>query len=216
MKILSPFQKRIITTVILISIAISGYLLSKVVEQQMRKTEFSELLLKTQMLALLISPDEINQLKANEEDLMNPIYLELKKKLIEVKNINADAKYIYLLGLNESTEQFYFVGSELDTSNAYIAPGTLNEEAVRKDIRDHLAGSVHVYGPYETSEGEWISAYAPILNDDGSVSAVVRMDVESEKVVLLITIVRRAILLITALVVALLLLMYLSDQTRKD
>lgn len=214
MKRFTPFQKRIITTVLLVVIAVSGYFLSKVVEQQMKRSEFSDLLLKTQMIALLINPEEIQELNADDTDIDNPTYLSLKRKLVEVKKIDSDARYIYILGLNDERQQFFFVGSELMTSSKYMHPGTINQHATRNDIKNHIVGATYVYGPYENNTGEWISAYAPIHSEQGEVLAVVRVDVEAEKITLLINIIRRGILLITALMLFSLLLIYINASRK--
>jgi len=215
MKKFTPFQKRIFTSVLVIALAFSGYVLSKAVEQQMRRNELSELLLKTQMIALLISPDDVEKLNGSEADNDNPMYHSLKKRFVEVKKINKDAEYIYLLGLNDQLQQFYFVGSELMTSGEYISPGTINQNATRNDIRDHVAGATHVSATYETPSGEWISAYAPVISEEGDVVAVVRVDVEAQKINLLINIISNGILLITSLIIFSLLLLYLHDIKRR-
>lgn len=214
MKKLTPFQKRILTAVLIISLSISGYLLSKFVESQMRRSEFSNLLLKTQMIALLINAEDVQSLSADESDIDKPVYVSLKKKLIEVKKIDNDIQYLYLLGLDENNQQFFYAGSELMNSEYYTAPGTLNDQAGAKDIRDYMAGATHVSVRTDSDDNQSVSAYAPIRSDDGEVVAVVRMDVDAQKMMLLINIIRRGILLITALVVFSLMLIYINGSRK--
>lgn len=214
MKRFTPFQKRTITTVFIIVTAVSGYFLSRVIGNQMRRSAYSDLLLNTQMTALLITPQEVQQLSADERDLENPTYLNIKRKFFEVKRINDDARSIYLLGLNDQKEQFVFVDSEPEGSYAYTLPGTINHEARNNDIRDHFAGATYVHGPYTRGSQEWISAYAPITNDQEEVLAMVRVDVEAQKITLLTNIISRGILLITALMVFSLMLIYINDSRK--
>ena len=216
MKKFTGFQKRILVAVIIICVAVLGYFSAHFVRQQVRNHEFSELLLKTQMVALLVDQQDIEQLTGTPEDEISSVYSSLKKKLIRAKKTITEADKISLLGLNENYEQFYYLTSDLVAQGDYIQPGDINEEATRKDIADHINGATRLRGPYTSGTGEWVTTYAPVENESEEVIGLIRIDMQAQEVMLLGNILFRGMLLIASLTIFALLMVYISGARKLE
>ena len=184
---------------LLILIAGTGLWLSRFVGEKMRLDEENNLLLRAQMIAVMLDRDDVRALDGDERDLDKPAYDRLKLLLEEVRALNVDSRFIYIMGLNDKDQQFFNVDSEPADSEDYSAPGDLYLEATPLDIANHKAGIAYTDGPYTDSWGEWVSAYAPIFSSNQNVLGLVGIDVAAERIVLRIKIVKQAILLIFGL-----------------
>jgi hypothetical protein len=120
------------------------------------------------------------------------------------------------MGLNGDT-QFFYVDSEDPSSPDYSHPGQVYPDADELDILNHKKGIAYTKGPYTDSWGSWFSATAPILSKDGTVLAMVGMDIKSEDVLLRIAIVKKATMIIGGLVfLSLLLLILFAENSLKQ
>lgn len=141
----------------------------------------SSLLERTNTIASLISADTINELHADESDLQNPTYQELKTSLIEIQQAYEDTRFVYLLAQHADGQAFFYVDS-VDPSfkEDYSPPGQLYPEG-DGDVQhtyDQKTGEVL---PITTDRwGSWLSAFSPILNKSGDVVAIVGMDVSAD------------------------------------
>lgn len=207
---------QILGILFLTAILILGSFLTVTVGRSMKQDEESNLLLRAEMIAVMLNVDDVSDLSGNELDLEKESYGTIKSLLTEIRMLNMDTRFIYLMGLNDQQQQFFHVDSEPIVSEDYSGPGDLYLEATERDIRNHLGGIPYTDGPYIDSWGEWISAYAPIFDDEKNVVAFVGMDVTAEKILLRIRIVQQAIMLIFSLVfvVSLLFLMYARKIAR--
>ena len=141
----------------------------------------SSLLERATTISHLISPSTIDQLKADETDLENQTYLDLKNSLMDVQAANPDVRFVYLLAQNDDKAAFFYVDSVDPTSEEdYSPPGQLYPE-----------GDTDVQNTYDSKNGEvlpitsdrwgsWLSAFSPILDEDGNVVAILGMDVSAD------------------------------------
>lgn len=165
----------------------------------MRLDEENNLLLRAQMIAVMLDRDDVRSLDGNERDLDKPAYDRLKLLLQQVRALNTDSRFVYIMGLNDMDQQFFNVDSEPAGSEDYSAPGDLYLEATPIDISNHKAGIAYTDGPYTDSWGEWVSAYAPIIDNNQDILGLIGIDVAAERILLRINIVKQAILLIFGL-----------------
>ena len=180
-------------------IAGTGLWLSQFVSEKMRLDEENNLLLRAQMIAVMLDRDDVRSLDGNERDLDKPAYDRLKLLLQQVRALNTDSRFVYIMGLNDMDQQFFNVDSEPAGSEDYSAPGDLYLEATPIDISNHKAGIAYTDGPYTDSWGEWVSAYAPIIDNNQDILGLIGIDVAAERILLRINIVKQAILLIFGL-----------------
>ncbi len=151
-----------ITAVLLLGIGSAWYIGDIVAEKQKES-----LINRVSVIAKTIHRSPILQLKGDERDLESTDYAYLKKKMVDIKAVSPDARFVYLMGYRDDIQKlFFYVDSELPGSNGYSGPGEVYIESQDYEIRNFLEGKAFADGPYTDSYGEWVSAYAPVLSPD--------------------------------------------------
>jgi sensor histidine kinase regulating citrate/malate metabolism len=136
------------------------------------------LLVQAKQAALLVSSQDIASLSGKKEDLSNPVYQRLKTQFTLFREANPQIRFAYVMGYDHGIRaQFFYVDSEPTNSSDYSPPGQLFGDTREEDIQRYLAGEPYTDGPYRDSWGEWISGYAPIKNEQGTVVGIVGVDV---------------------------------------
>ena len=154
----------------------TSYFLSKKVDVEAR-SYISE---QASIIALGISPELVDELEGSEADLQNPSYDELKTYLARVRTVDEDIRFVYLLGMNEEQEVFFYGDSESPESIDYSPPGQVYFEATPL-LRSAFTSSDNLTeGPERDRWGLWISGYAPVLDVEGTTRAVVGVDVPAD------------------------------------
>ncbi len=133
------------------------------------------LLKRTRTVAYSLPTDQITQLRGNSSDTSSVAYTTLKKKLSDIRKANGDVRFVYLTGKSNG-QVFFYVDSEPSDSKDYSPPGELYTEASAAFRNSFENGAPIIEGPYKDRWGNWLSALAPILDDDGRVIAVVGID----------------------------------------
>jgi hypothetical protein len=206
---LEKFQKKIwqrhllLTTVSVVGIAYAAYLGFSV-----HQTNKQNLIMRAKTVAQSISAKDIAVLSGSEDDLNNPTYTQIKERLMQLRAINSDTRFIYLNGIKEG-EIFFYVDSEDSQSPDYSPPGQIYDDATPL-----------MHSLFETKEsgfevsrdqwGVWASALVPIVDPDtGNVIATLGIDVTAQKYVTDI-----AIYSLSALLFAILIMVVLLSQQR--
>jgi hypothetical protein len=159
--------------IILGAVAIASYYIHRVDER-----ERASLQRQAQDAALLVTPSDIAALSADDSDLTKPVYVRIKENLTAFRNYNPDIRFVYILGYHPDLKiQFFYVDSEPASSEDYSPPGQLYGDTRPEDIEHYSAGKPYTDGPYKDSWGEWVSGYAPIIDVDGNVQALVGIDI---------------------------------------
>jgi hypothetical protein len=162
-----------VAIVILLGLASSLFLTHRI-----DKNQRSLLLVQAKQATLLVSTQDIASLSGTEADLANPIYQRLKTQFTHFREANPEIRFVYLMGYHpEIRTQFFYVDSEPTTSDDYSPPGQLFGDTREWDIKQYLAGEPYTDGPYEDSWGQWVSGYVPIKNEQGSVVAMIGIDI---------------------------------------
>ena len=165
-----------IALVVSSGLALMDYALDKVDSSQRES-----LLFRAGTIALTLDPAQIQSLSGSSADLNTENYQTLKRSLIEIRALNKDVRFVYILGLRNN-KQFFYVDSEDPSSEDYSFPGQVYEDALPEDIANHKAGNSYTFGPYADSWGEWVSAYAPVKTADGKVAGMVGLDIAAEDI----------------------------------
>ena len=164
----------IILIIILIGIISSLYSI-RYADKVMRDS----LLEKTQIISTTLNSSDILTFTGTENDILNPQYLEVKSKLIELVKINSDIRFAYISG-KKGNDIFFFVDSEQPNSPDYSPPGQPYPEAtdVFKNIFNNKLSITE--GPVNDRWGSWISALSPIVDTDNQqVVGVIGLDISS-------------------------------------
>lgn len=163
----------------------------------------NSLLVRAQNAALFVDPSTIYSLKGNSNDLAKPEYQRLKEKLTALRKINPDVRFIYIMGYN-GANLFFYVDSEDPLSDDYSPPGQKYPEATPEELIGYFSNSSYVVGPSEDRWGNWVTAYAPILDKTtGSRVAVVGVDLSADDYEGQLIFVRGTIIAISILIASL-------------
>ncbi|MFA6048151.1 MAG: HAMP domain-containing sensor histidine kinase [Parcubacteria group bacterium] len=165
-------------TMVIILLAL-GFLSTLYVYSKINSFEKESLLKRSDSLSKAFDLHEISTLEGNENDLHNSQYISVKEKLINIKKVNPDVRFVYLTGMKG--DQVYFIAdSEDPDSGGYSPPGEAYPEASPEFKAIFGSGKSLLEGPLADRWGRWISALSPILDSDGQeVAAVVGMDIEA-------------------------------------
>jgi signal transduction histidine kinase len=122
------------------------------------------LVVRAETIAGLLDIAHIESLKGNEEDLLDTKYQDLKKRLIELREVNNDSRFIYIMR-NGSEGLLFLVDSEKPSSPDYSPPGQMYEEASEQLLYDAERGvsGLEIAGD---RWGLWITGYAPMHNHE--------------------------------------------------
>ena len=158
-------------------ILIVGFLTSVVITKKIDRSQRAQLLVDAKQAALLVPTATISTLSASSSDIGNPLYAEMKERLMMFRAYNPENRFVYVLGYKpEIKKQFFYVDSEPVTSSDYSAPGALFPDTREQDIENYLKGEAYTDGPYKDSWGEWVSGYAPIKDSNGEMVALLGID----------------------------------------
>ncbi|HEY0979347.1 MAG TPA: histidine kinase dimerization/phospho-acceptor domain-containing protein, partial [Candidatus Paceibacterota bacterium] len=127
-------------------------------------------------IAVAVPEEDLRELAGGEEDLGTPEYESLKLFLEQMRSVNGDARFLYLIGRNEAGELFFFADSESAESPDYSPPGQVYYEATPAMRALFMDGARRTEGPDRDRWGLWISGYAPVVNEAGTVIAMLGMD----------------------------------------
>ncbi|MFA7011531.1 MAG: PAS domain S-box protein [Desulfobacterales bacterium] len=160
----------------LIGAALFTWFLLARADRQMR----TDLLQQAQLVAQALNIDRIRALTATEADLTNPHYRNLKERLIAVRAVNPNCRFVYLMGRRIDGTVFFFVDSEPTDSEDYSPPGQVYEDATESDIRAFDTRTPAVEGPYPDRWGVWVSALVPVINPKtNDLLAMLGMDIDA-------------------------------------
>ncbi len=177
-------QKKITKTPLVIQVIlvlVLGIVSSLYTAQRVAQKEKDALINRVEIVSKTLHRSPLSKLKGDKTDLKNSDYAYLKRKMVEIKSVNPDARFIYLMGYNQQVDKLYFiVDSEPMGSKDYSPPGEVYEESTEEQINNFLDSKSFAEGPYQDRWGRWVSAYAPILSaDNGLPIALIGIDISA-------------------------------------
>jgi len=140
-------------------------------------------------------------------------YTYLRNKLAAIKASNSDVRFVYLMGRNDNGEVYFIADSEPPGSESYSPRGEPFPEAssALKSMFDTHTDLVE--GPLKDSYGNWLSALAPMVNDENyKFVGVVGIDVPASFYSFLLT-VAGGVPIVLALLTSL--IIYIVDRGRR-
>lgn len=171
-----------------VSIAIASTLLAIIIlSTEAEKLIYHQLGHEIQSIAAtaakLLDPNQIQQLKSTDQQ-DSPLYREIKNRLYELRKANRRTD-TYL-------DDFYLIYADpnslsklvniMSTSSSKIQIGSTYLETDKEEILNHLK-EYYVNPNFITDElGVWLSAYAPILDNQGNYIATLGADISAKGV----------------------------------
>ncbi|MEQ8222948.1 MAG: response regulator, partial [Candidatus Eremiobacterota bacterium] len=175
-----------------------------------------DLIYRTKLASASIDPDKLKNLKGDLSDLKNSDYQYLKDKIISIRSMESDIRFIYLLGLRNG-KVFFFMDSEPANSPDYSPPGQLYDEASLALREIFTNREPFCEGPLPDRWGLWVTGFVPIINPDtDEVIAVCGMDIDGEKWNRLITASRITPVSVTFIIVLLLIIFFILHHLSNE
>ncbi|MEM6821491.1 MAG: ATP-binding protein [Verrucomicrobiota bacterium] len=167
-----------ISLLVVLASSITGYFLRKaVLLEELRDLNLSI----AGTGAIGIFGDDLDLIRSNE-DVYEPEFEFVKERLEKIRDVNGlKNEEIYILRpleLDKFTTEFVVMpGDKPFVGNVYIIRPE-NRAAFLTAIQEGRNTSTEIY---EDEHGTWISAYAPIFNREGKVSAILEVDAEIDR-----------------------------------
>jgi signal transduction histidine kinase len=200
-KTITSYWLLVISCVVLVGLAATIYS-GAVAGQNMKNT----LLQRSDSLAELLDTDQIQSLSGTETDINSPRYQELKQHFQNLRELNPDIRFAYLLGQSsERPDSYFLLDSEPISSEDYSYPGQPYPEGNQDVANLYTSGEGEILPITKDRWGYWLSAFSPIKNAQGTVIAVFGVDTAASTYYSRILLTSLVPLLLTALVVGLLL-----------
>lgn len=197
-------SKRVWVAVVLgVLILAIGFITANTISNTIDKNQRAALLQKAKQAALFVPATSIAKLSGSSADLDSETYRALKQTLTTFRSYDESVRFVYILGYRPALKtQFFYVDSESVDSIDYSPPGQLFPDTRPEDIERYLKAEAYTDGPYRDSWGEWVSGYAPILDAQGNMVALLGIDTATSTWHQQIGFVRTVISLISALLAA--------------
>jgi signal transduction histidine kinase len=161
---------------ILIFILVGGWLVTENFSRSLEDGMKANLLHEARIAASSISPETVVKLRPDVSDEKSSAHLAIKHELNDIRSaVSGSYRFVYLLTLDAGKVRFLLDSEPVDSKD-YSRPGddyTEAPPAVRS--LSPLSPGITV-GPYEDRWGRWISAFVPIVHDNGRIVAVLGMD----------------------------------------
>ncbi|NTV29948.1 MAG: response regulator [Candidatus Omnitrophica bacterium] len=161
---------------VVVLILASGWFLADWTGRQEETKQRDLLISMAQQTALTIDTDKLKELTATDADRGSWLYQRLKTKLMTMRGVLADVRFMYLM--RRAGDQIVFLAdSEKPGSQDESPPGQVYYEASPAISEVFTSGKVQVEGPVSDRWGSWVSGYAPLFNGrTGEVLAVLGVD----------------------------------------
>jgi PAS domain S-box-containing protein len=141
------------------------------------KNETSTKAIKTaSLIGESLNGEMLKELNARPEDLGTTAYESIKRRLIEIVNIDSEVRFAYFY--TQKAGKIYFMAdSEPANSEDYSPPGQEFPEADKEDFQPFLDGKTIITKPVTDRWGTWVSVLVPLKDPQtGKIIAVFGMD----------------------------------------
>ena len=131
-----------------------------------------------QTAAAVVDARDVVALRGEPGDIGTPAYESVRQRLRAVLDANPDFRFVYLMRpAGEGEVRFLFLADAEDPASPdYSAPGDIYD-GPSENLRRVMDGAVPVFSEVVQDDwGEWVSALAPVVDEQGRVVAVLGAD----------------------------------------
>ncbi len=164
------------------------------------QSERLRLMENARMVATTVNPAHVISLKGEPSDSSNPDFIMLKKQLSSTRSIIKECRFLYLVRRLHDRTIIFLIDSEPEASPDYSRPGDVWDDAPA-GVFTAFDGKMPVMSVYSDKWGQWMSAFIPVLDDSGTIVAMVGMDVSYKLVKQKVSYARLLPILITLLII---------------
>lgn len=206
-----PMQYLTSATAVVIAVGLVGSALAAANAAEVSR---DLLLSRAVTAAAAFSGEEIQELDGSKNDISSPTYKSLRRRLIAIRQGNEGTRFAYLLGKNDRNEVIFLADSENESSPSYSPPGIEYPEATGLLRSSFFNNEPIIEGPLKDSYGNWVTAAAPVTDEQGKIIAVLGIDIPANDYYKQIATYALTPLLLTAIPVAV--LIYNRRLARKE
>lgn len=140
------------------------------------------LMSQANIVANSINKKRLAKFKGKESDVMLSDYSRIKQQLYNVRISNEACQFLYILGYDENKDSvFFFVDSQLTSSEDYAHPGLIYDEVTDEFKNAVSLGKEAFVGPVTDRWGTIVTALVPLKDPEtGKVIAMLGMDVTAD------------------------------------
>jgi hypothetical protein len=166
-------------TFIVMLLMSTGVVLSSYIYTTMQAQMASTILDTAHAVQQQVSIANIEMLTGTEADVDSPEYTSIKALLSTIPRSSTEVRFVYLLGKRPSGDIFFYVDSESPSSPDYSPPGQEYPEASEELQGVWNTPNSIIEGPTRDRWGTWISGLVPMQRPDGSIVAVLGIDIDA-------------------------------------
>jgi PAS domain S-box-containing protein len=146
----------------------------------------SHLLSQAVSVARTVNLDRVKGLSFTASDKTDPKFQRIRSQMRAyaqtiLPSFGPDAKYVSIYSMVLRDNKVVFGPESIDVNDSRASPpGTIYQEPPAAVLKALQSGQPQTEGPYKDEYGQFVSAFAPVLNPStGEVSLVVGMDIEA-------------------------------------
>ena len=152
------------------------------IKKDLREDLKNRLLNMTSIAALQVDGDQHDILK-NRTDENTDVYINIKNKLIKIRDAGSDISDVYTLRENENKDIAFIVDAETDPSQiSHIGDVYSDANKFLKDNFMTISKPITESQFYTDQWGTTISGYAPFYDSNGKRAGVLGLDVEASSI----------------------------------
>ena len=173
----------------------------------------NSLLTRVKSIAQAMDTTRVTGLTESDGSQTSQDYTYVREKLANLKAVNGDVRFVYLMSRNSKKEMYFLADSEPQKSPGHSPRGEIYPEA-SPQLRALLdTGKPFVEGPSKDKYGTWLSAVAPVVDDSNyRMTAIVGMDVPASSYLLLLLLTGGVPLMLSLLAAS---IVYVQHQNRR-
>lgn len=174
-------RMRLAPVLLAVFVLLIGVISAFYVFTQVDRAGREHILERAATIAVAVPQEELSELSGTEDDLGTPAYETLKSFLTRMRSVNGDARFLYVIGKNLEGNLFFYADSEPAESADYSPPGQVYYEATPAMQELFEDGRRRTEGPDQDRWGLWMSGYAPVVDESGTVVAMLGMDLPANR-----------------------------------
>ncbi len=204
-------------SIILFITLAGGWVMTEIQGQEEYKDRTSNILRIAKTGAEAIKSDIVMNLTATPEDINSSDFMRLKDHLTKMRKATPECRFLYIIKMIDGKIVF-LLDSEPPESKDYSAPGDPYNDAPKGLKKVFSTKNPGVTGPYKDKWGEWISGFVPLLDENGTLIAVMGMDTNASETKRAIAVERLKPIMLTSLLCLLLIsvLIYIKRMMESE
>jgi len=167
-------------------------------------------------LAQAFDVEKISSLKHSLSQETGGTYNEIRAKLAAIREVNSDARFVYLMAQDENST-YFLADSEPESSSDHSPNGEQYNDATPELEAMFSNGKSLIEGPLADDWGTWLSALAPIVDPTTQkVVAVIGLDIPATQYITWIVIASLTPVVVVSLLAAFLLVGQTIRRRRQE